>query len=425
MIKNLSLVTILVFFFATSVAADIHYADNCTLTAVSRAITDADAGDVVVVPDGNCTWGDSGAYVNINKPITLTGASRTGTIISMSSTGGSYPNAVIRLTAAATVKTMHIVSPTSGQHGTFVSIGADNARVTDITYESRTVNASSAYFVYYSKYGLVDNCSISAVNGQSEWIFGRGPTDSWQTPSTMGGANNMFVENCTFSGSGYLDANDNSRIVFRYNTINGANKFDAHGRASNSLRGARHYEVYNNLWTLDGYYAAIELRGGTGRVFNNLAANTNSGKMWFKLTDYCYTGGDLASGCGNVCRCAADYPWTDQIGVGMDPKAAASEPLYLWNNRRLNGPWSPGLSAISSTCQAACGWESQASVIQEGVDYFNSDSKPAALSSYTPYTCPHPLTGLTGSCDPSVAGTAGYNVQMLSTSTASGSYNLR
>lgn len=30
--------------------------------------------------------------------------------------------------------------------------------------------------------------------------------------------------------------------------------------------------------------------------------------------------------------------------------------------------------------------------------------------SYASYTCPHPLTGLTGSCDSSVAGTAGYNI---------------
>jgi hypothetical protein len=48
-------------------------------------------------------------------------------------------------------------------------------------------------------------------------------------------------------------------------------------------------------------------------------------------------------------------------------------------------------------------------IVQEGRDYFVSATKPAALASYAPYACPHPLTGAKGSCDTSAAGRAGYH----------------
>lgn len=46
---------------------------------------------------------------------------------------------------------------------------------------------------------------------------------------------------------------------------------------------------------------------------------------------------------------------------------------------------------------------------------------------YTPYTCPHPLTGLTGTCNSTLAGTSGYNVAsaLKGRSTGSGSLNMR
>jgi len=63
---------------------------------------------------------------------------------------------------------------------------------------------------------------------------------------------------------------------------------------------------------------------------------------------------------------AANYPLNDQIGVGQDPKAASSEPLYLWNNRTGAANW-PAQNVIWGT--------SMRGVVEPNRDYF--DASPA------------------------------------------------
>ena len=89
-------------------------------------------------------------------------------------------------------------------------------------------------------------------------------------------------------------------------------------------------EIYNNLWTyVASYWMVMEIRGGTGRIFNN--SYTGGGDIWFALKDYA-TYQAICAGYAPTCCCPGDYPCDDQIGVGIDPKSAASEPYYLWNN---------------------------------------------------------------------------------------------
>jgi len=59
----------------------------------------------------------------------------------------------------------------------------------------------------------------------------------------------------------------------------------------------------------------MELRGGTGRVFNNSAPNASSG-VWLMLNEY-YVINDHYN--------AGNYPVDDQIGIGKDPKVGGSE----------------------------------------------------------------------------------------------------
>ncbi len=390
--------------------ADTHTADSCSLADVNTAIGLASAGDTVVVPAGSCTWGTKATHVTVNKAITLQGADKATTIITLADDGGSWADCVIAISAAATVKSLTIIGSNVGYVGAFSTSTVDGWRITDINFTGGT---KEAYFVYVGNvYGLIDNNTITGTSGSSEYVFVRGPTDSWQTAHSIGGVNNVFIENNTFSGQGYVsDCNDNSRCVVRYNTITTGVKIDGHGRASNSLRGVRHMEIYNNLWTYDvavGSWKYIELRGGTGRIFNNVV-DTTYALVSLVLTDYCYQNGAAFGGCGSVCACAADYPVTDQIGVGIDPKAAASEPVYLWNNKKGGVSATVSNGNQEAVCVTACGAFALSTVIQSGIDYYLSDSKPVAMSGYSPYTCPHPLAGLTGSCT-NTAGTAGYNV---------------
>lgn len=86
------------------------------------------------------------------------------------------------------------------------------------------------------------------------------------------------------------------------------------------------------------------------------------------------------------------YPCVDQVGRGRDQ---SSEPVYVWGNVDKNG----------NAFTTPVGTTAKTGYITQEVDYYLS-VKPG----YSPYACPHPLTGYTGSCDSSLSGTSGYNV---------------
>jgi hypothetical protein len=376
-----------------------YTAASCSMSDVQAIIDDSGtvSGDLVQIPAGGCTWGASGTYLSVNKAITLMGAGQGQTIITLSDSGGKYTNGTIRIYAAATVRSMTINGSNANPVCAFSTSTKNGWRITDIDYNGGT---SGAYFAYIGGvYGLIDNNDITGGAGTAELIFARGPTDSWQTPHSIGGVDNLFIVDNTFNGSGYVcDINANGRAVLRYNTITGNMKIDGHGVASNSpARGVRHMEIYNNHWTAEsGFWLAMEIRGGGGRIFNNVIDNgINFNYNGVVLTDYCYTSNIYGNCNGNVepdhCACPTatgdqpGYPITDQIGVGIDPKSAGSEPLYLWNNIKNGDPltllWRP-----TTSCTTPCGGAFDlVDVIQEGIDYFQSETKPAAMADYTPY----------------------------------------
>ena len=97
------------------------------------------------------------------------------------------------------------------------------------------------------------------------------------------------------------------------------------------------------------------------------------------------------------------YLCRDQIGAGHDstqwednPPGAntqTKDPAYAWGNTKGDGS-SIGFEVIAGSDH-----------LQLNRDLYNSQKV-----GYSSATCPHPLTGLTGSCDTATAGTSGYNV---------------
>ena len=324
--------------------AGITYTTDGSQADVSAAIAAAATGDVILVPAGAFTCGAAGSAVWVNKAVTLQGAGPGATTIAISGSGPNWGSGTIQISAAATVKDFTINQSGLANTTAFGTGTANGWRITNIVYNSA---ATAAYFVYAGSYGLIDSCTINGGGGSDETIFSRGPANSWQTTSSMGTADAVYIEDCTFNNSGYVcDFNSNARGVVRFCTINGPMKVDGHGLASNTpARGVRQLEVYGNQWTqTGGYYAEIEIRGGTGMLFDNTSANTQSG--WFFLTDYGYEA--QWPNFGNVYQTPANYPITDQIGVGQDPKAGATEPVYVWNNTRAGLPWTRTVKAVAA-----------------------------------------------------------------------------
>lgn len=306
------------------------YTTDGSQSDVSAAIANASAGNTVLIPAGSFTWGAGATFISVNKAIVLAGAGTASTTVNLDPTAGSFSNGAIQLSAPAVVRAFTILTPTSsGSPAAFdVTSTATGFRITNIAYVCGSTDPASdhaSYAIYSDAYGLIDNCTfVTGATGTQETIFARGPTNSWQTPNSLGTANALYVEDCTFSGAGYVcDINDNGRAVFRFNTINGTDKIDGHGYASNSLRGVRQMEVYDNNWTMAfGFFPTIEIRGGTGMIFDNVSADAQNNGGWLFLEDYGYL--SQWPNFGNVYQTPLNYPIGDQVGTGQDVTIAST-----------------------------------------------------------------------------------------------------
>lgn len=379
-------------------------------------------GDTIILPAGSATWGAASrpnqGTIYVLNAITVKGQGDS-TVITLDETGKAYANGVIALWASGiTWRDMKIVGA-QDRPVTAFQVAANNQRITNVTYEGRAEaveggDNGAGYFLFSQGYSgiLIDHCRIYTPLGNHEWIFTRGPSNAWQSTNKLGTSDvDVVVEDCTFTGTGYSDANANAKHVFRFNTIEGVVKLDGHGFDSNTpARSCRHVEYYNNTWTSAAMSsaAAIEIRGGSGMVFNNTAASgllylrsyaydaiwPNYGKFnvsitagspvtivtqsphgyqtgWpifidcgaqnlygtyivtvVNATTFTVVDADAISGTGyNVRRnyTAYDYPLPDQIGNGRD--GAAREPMYLWGNTRGGSAWPRTVATPTSTAQ--------------------------------------------------------------------------
>lgn len=311
------------------------YTTDGTFYQVKSALADSVSHPASIVNTGaiTTTWFVGGGQLTIPEGITLSGDSQATTIINMS-TGAvlGYTNGSITLNEGSVVRNMTINGPDTGTTSNggcvpfITSYDAGTWRISYVTYNQFTGRSSYFINIQRAPTGLIDHCTLVAGTGTSELIYSRGPADAWAQASGIGDANAVYVENCTFSGSGQgycNDANDNGKVVFRFNTIAGGMKIDGHGRASNSLRGVRRMEVYCNDWTYNvtGGWQAIEARGGKNVLFNNRALIAGQGAAFY-LRDYGYLG--MYSGFQFRYQTPYNYPLMDQIGVGPDETVNAT-----------------------------------------------------------------------------------------------------
>lgn len=380
-------------------------APTCSRADVGAAVDQASAGDEVVIPEGTCTWQTT---LVISRSISLRGANRATTVLrdDVAKDNPDFRARHLILVEASRARLFEFTvegvapDPNNNNHGHVVFDGdLRDVRADHLTF--RSVNNTSLVFGGRVT-GVVDHCSFDLRSEQGillyhdQWDGGAFGDSSWASPSTLGTDQALFVEDCDFidraaNGGGAVVALGGARAVVRNNLVVSDGVYGVGTDSSGRFRSARHLEVYENRFTTGSQFAAIELAGGTGVVFDNsfegafqqpirltvsrtLSANTEFGRC-------------NGSSVYDQNAAASGYACLDQLGRGAGdllsgdapPLPAAwprqvLDPVYLWQNSSDAGV--PLITVVTP------------SVIRLGTDYLDGTPKPG----YRPFTYPHPLT---------------------------------
>lgn len=462
----------------SSWAATIN-AVSCAQSDVQTAINAASSGDTVQVPAGSCIWSSQVSITNKNIIIQGAGIDTTIITANIISGVRPGVFKVTQKPAIITGFTFAGNAPTYGAHIVFEGTGTSSIfRVYGNKFTSNTAYQILVPSQGGLSYGLIDdNVFITSDDHSFIQVYGDNNRTSWTTEASLGTADAVYIENNTFTsndpttgnlGARPLTLDGGARAVFRFNNIVNQG-FDAHGYCGDGTSGSRTYEVYNNAWSVnhngDEMYRWMFIRGGMGVVFNNRMTLTSGSIRAGREVDLAeYRVGTYGpSSCSGAAESmCTTYPCLDQIGRGINQSL---DPLYLWNNTidgeniipTVNGvgnwSWAPSLLynsntfiMVSPTVDNGYGykattfgtsgtsepswpgtigntaldgtvvWTNQglvlniSDIIQLNRDYYTS-IKPG----YVPYTCPHPLTGFSGTCDSNIAGMVGYNINVSDT----------
>jgi hypothetical protein len=368
---------------------------TCSQSDVNSAISSASDGDAIVCPGGSWSWSD----VNIsNKNITLQGAGIGNTIISITSAGGVEAPAnntkAFRVTGF-TFKSTGNFGTDSGYAMMRIQ-GGKGWRVDHNEFQiySNVTNyaGGNGLFTNNDIAGLIDhnrfvkNPAGSGCMHASVYPDGAGAT-AWGWPSRIGNSDHtVFIEDNYFFNPDYCPSHNPHAVygqrggiyVARHNEIHNMD-IDSHGFCADV--GTREYEISNNEWVIDNgnnVYTILNMRGGTGVIYNNTVTKTGSGSATYGLyldeyrgSKFTQCGGITQNGinAGTACAGNEGYPCVDQIGRGQNQ---TSDPLYFWGNKNF-----PSNRIIEPT------------FIQANRDYYSTGPKPG----YTGYQYPHPLTG--------------------------------
>jgi len=380
-------------------------AASCSRGDVQTAVDSASDGETVNIPAGSCTWTDSVDV--IDKDIKIVGAGQGSTVITYNGPD-AYDSAAFLIDNDNLPKDNFEISQLTIINGMGDSAsGATLIMVWDAGPDWRIhqITLTSEYsgnMIHVGRYtgsngGLVDHCTFNKLGSGHTKGLQISATDrdveqynsattplghtSWNTPISLGTKNALFIEDCIFNWEddyALLDVDEGGRVVFRYNTILGAD-FGTHGHDGGSRdTGVFSYEIYANSFDADGtgLYTAIGLRGGTGVIYDN----TFSGNYGATTNLYHYCACDPTVTCNGGWPTPCTYPCEGQIGRTA---GNALEPLYLWDNVYNDGL--PGPAPFDSAGQC----DEIHDIIQEGRDYFSNTEKPG----YVPYIYPHPLVG--------------------------------
>jgi hypothetical protein len=391
------------------------YTTNGSLADVQSACTAApDNGSVtVLIPNGTYSWSGT---LTITRSLNLAGASSTGVIIRNTLASGDMIDATSSANGNVNIYWLDLQQIGNNAYGTGYLMTANRTEpsnytvmIHDCTLDSTGVGS---YIVQCLDNGILFwNDNFPSGNTGIYFFCDKygpgtntGSSGDWNAPDSYGtedttGLINSYVENCSFAaGSQYLlDIDDNSRVVFRYNTVQDSS-IGSHGQES-SPYGCREWEIYNNKFNITtGNPFNVQCwftdRGGAGVIWGNSMEDVPYGKTGIQ---FCVFSINIP---GQI-PCQTSYPAARQVGQGWSSSSSASygnpvvasdgkgqvtAGVFIWGNTGAETT-DPNYVGLDTNATDGCGnGQSVTNYVAEGRDYFFT-AKPG----YTPYTYPHPL----------------------------------
>jgi hypothetical protein len=406
------------------VSGNIYITDG-SAKDVQDAINAAPNGAIIKLPNGKFAW-DRQVTNSRNTAIHIMAESLGGTTITRAYRGGSMLVLNASSKGYAEVSGIHFAGNLQGSDDNwsftlFVNQLTPNG-LPVLIHDCSFVTGYEYAVQFFGNGGVVWNCSFATHTdclGGITFVNNTSTCALWNRPDTLGGGPtkygtgdptgtlNTYVEACYFRDAWTAMSNwdDNSRVVWRYNTMYNA-CCASHGQES-STWGARHWEVYGCkfIYSTSGkafggspyplnlnYW--MQIRGGTGVVTKN-AMDEIPNKTGVELCVWSITRK------GQI-PCQTAYPAAHQTGQGwsgssraaygtpvvrMDGIGAVSDPVYVWSNNgsETSNPAYVGLNQYSpDDCQNG---QTIANYLQQNRDYFIN----VAMPEWTPFTYPHPL----------------------------------
>jgi hypothetical protein len=425
-----------VLFLTSSVAAHAttRTAASCSVADIQTQVNASTDGDTVLVPGGTCGAGSPVTWtttLTINVGITLDGQGANILWPTAGPSGFLILNADTTASAFITGFTFN-GGYIPGAPGCPIKLSTSNSPPTkSYRFYSNTLTNTVPQGVMLCAMGtgpgLIDHNSFTtSVNTELIQVYGvQGDQSTWTSDLVPGGSNFLFVEDNTFTNNdstyvaGAINDYYGAKLVFRHNTLYFA-AVDAHAGPNNGLNGTRWMEVYSNTFKMptlsnQAYAYFSNIRGGSGMFYGNHVTGAPIQRPWPTFTLGLLSGSsDLQTG---------TWPLNYQAGRGIISNSLFTySPYYSWGNdanmgvadncSKLGGICSTSATyvAIGSGPTDAVNCSVHPGGVCDGVEFGPNTSTPPALKrcqsaadvaagcpvsyTYTPYTYPHPLQGV-------------------------------
>lgn len=431
---------------------------DCSAATINTAIGTASDGDTVLLTcTGSITWSATVTIPN-TKGITLMVSGGTNT----PKTSANFPLLIISNQNPAILanigqgKSVTRISgfrfaPNTGPSDPFIEFAGAGTGVAglggfrlDNNYFD-TISAKENVVVWSNNttgdsvpahgnlFGCIDNNTFHNVYRSDDMAFGPyniqiwnfwHPTgsnqcwgcDGWlNNDFAFGSANTNFIEDNLFEQTAgapghmrhYISAELGGRYVSRHNTFSNnfpdtnADLHDAHGLCIVASNGAgnRGGEIYNNTITGTGYDRAMQLRGGSWVIRDNVI--TAGGGNPIEFDEY---RAETSGSCDATSALTPIMPpWP--VPTGATWSSAAPWVHFVTTNAQYQLPqqifntfaWNNTTSGGTQIPPSVPGGTSESLYIQANRDYFvGTTSPPSGIASYIPYTYPDPIRGTTG-----------------------------